>query len=178
MNSDINLVSSKTQQVEAELKRIKALKIAAISSLAVVGLISILLFIITVTLPVSSVKKNQEQTLSNISALHEKLTKYTLIDNRVNNIEGIINSRKDYTKLLNTLLDKLPPDLTVDSMIIDAGTFTFVVSAQSLTPIDNFIEDVRILGNKENLIKNLSIQSLIVNAGGAKYILTLQADTL
>lgn len=178
MNSDINLVSSKTQQVEAELKRIKALKIAAIGSLAVVGLISILLFIITVTLPVSSVKKNQEQTLSNISALHEKLTKYTLIDDRVNNIEGIINSRKDYTKLLNTLLDKLPPDLTVDSMIIDAGTFTFVVSGQSLTPIDNFIEDVRILGNKENIIKNLSIQSLIVNAGGAKYILTLQADTL
>lgn len=178
MNSDINLVSSKTHQLEIELKRLKALKIIAVGSLAVVVLVSMLLFIITVTLPVSSVKKDQEQTLSNISVLHEKLIKYSLINDRLNNIAGVIKSRKDYSKITNAMLNKLPADLSVDAMTIDAGTFTLVISGDSLTPIDNFIEDAVVLGDKEDTIKNLVIQSLVANADTGKYTLILQADTL
>lgn len=178
MISDINLVSSKTHQLEKELKRLKALRITAVGSLAVVALVSVLLFVITITLPIPSVKKDQEQTFSNISSLHEKLVKYALINDRVNNIAGVIKSRKNYAKLASVILGKLPADLSVDSMTIDGGTFTLVISGGSLTPIDDFIESVRVLGDKENIIKNLVVQSLVANAGTGKYILTLHADTL
>ncbi len=178
MSSDINLVSSKTHQLEKELERLKALKIIAVGSLSVVALISILLFVITITLPISSVKKDKEQTLSNISALHEKLVKYSLINNRLNDISGIIKSRKNYDLLVSTVLNKLPADLSVDSMTIDSGTFTLVISGVSLTPIDNFIEDIIVLGNEEKIIKNLVIQGLLANADTGKYTLTLKADTL
>nr|MBI5456074.1 hypothetical protein [Candidatus Levybacteria bacterium] len=178
MSNDINLVSSKTFQFEQELKRLKTLKIIAIGFLAMVALVSVLLFVAIFALPTSSVKKEQEQALSNISSLSEKFFKYSLIGDRLNSIAGIIKSRKNYSLLINTVLSKLPADLSVDTMTIDNGTFILIVSGGSLTPMDNFIEDVVILGNKENIIKNLSIQSLVVNTGSGKYTLTLQADTL
>lgn len=178
MSNNINLVSSKTEQLERELKRLKALKIIAVASLAVVALISILLFVITLTLPVSSVKKDQEQTLSSISSLHEKLVKYSLINDRLNNIASLIKSRKNYVLLVNTVLNKLPADLAVDSMTIEGKTFTLVISGASLTPIDKFIEDITVLGDEEKIIKNLVVQGLLVNAESGKYTLTLEADTL
>lgn len=178
MNSDINLVSSKTNQIEKQLKNLKVLQIVAISSLAIVLLISILIFVITVTLPVESVKKDQEQTLSNISSLSEKLVKYSLINDRLSNISDIIKERKDYSKIANSILDKLPTGLSVDAMTIDSGTFSLVVSGTSLTDINSFIDDVSVLGDKGDIIKNLLLQSLIANADNGKYILTLQADIL
>lgn len=178
MNSDINLVSSKTNQIEKQLKNLKVLQIVAISSLAIVLLISILIFLITVTLPVASVKKEQEQTLSNISSLSEKLVKYSLINDRLSNISDIVKERKDYSKIANSILNKLPADLSVDAMTMDSGTFSLVVSGTSLTEINSFIDDVSVLGDKGDIIKNLLLQSLIANADNGKYILTLQADIL
>ena len=178
MNSDINLVSSKTQQLEREIKRLKMLKIIAIFSLAIVALISILLFFITITLPVSSVKKDQEQALSGISSLHEKFVKYSLINDRLSNIASLIKSRKNYDLLVNTVLNKLPADLTVDSMTIEGKTFTLVISGASLTPIDKFIEDITLLADEEKIIQNLVIEGLLVHAESGKYTLTLEADTL
>lgn len=177
-SSDINLVSSKTYQLQEELKRLKTLKIIAIGSLSLVALVSVLLFIITITLPVASVKKNQEQTLSNISSLHEKLVKYSLIDDRLNNISGVIKTRKNYAKLAGLILNKLPVDLSVDSMTIDGGTFNIVISGGSLTPINTFIEEIVVIGNRDNIIKNLIVQGLVANIDTGKYTLTLQADTL
>lgn len=178
MSNDINLVSSKTYEFQKELKRLKVLKITAIGFLALVALVSVLLFIITITLPISSVKKEQEQTLSNISVLHEKLVKHSLINDRINNISSVIKTRKNYAKTASIILSTLPSDLSVEAMNIGEGTFTLIISGTSLTTIDTYLEDVIELGNKEEVIKNLVVQGLTANAGNGEYTLTLKADTL
>lgn len=175
-SGDINLVSSKTFQLEKELKRFKTLKLAAIGSLSLVALVSVLLFILTITTPVSSVKKDQEQTLSNISSLNEKLVKYSLINDRLSNISDILKTRKDYANISALMLDKLPVDLAVESLVIEDKTLSLTVSGTSLTLIDSFIKEIVVLGDKETVIKNLVIQSLTTNADSGKYSLALIAD--
>lgn len=178
MSNDINLVSSKSHQFQKELKRLKILKITAVGFLALIVLTSLTLFLLTITLPTSSIKKEQEQTLSNISTLHEKLVKYTLINDRVNNIASIVKSRKNYAKTANVILSKLPTDLIVESINIEEGALSLVISGPSLTAINTYLDDVIELGDKEDTIKNLVIQGLTANASSGKYTLTIEADIL
>lgn len=176
MSESINLVSGKSYQLEKELKRLKIIRIAAITSLVFVSLISILLFIITVTLPISAVKKDQQQTLGNIGNLHKKLIKYSFINDRVKNIADIMKKRKNYSLISDSLLSKAPADLSIDAFSIESETVILTVSGVSLIPLNKFIDDLIILGDKGKIIKNVSIESLILNVDTGKYSLSMQAD--
>lgn len=177
-SSSINLVSNKILQLENEQKRLRLFKMVAIASLVLAASSSLILFIITLALPISSVKKTQEQTLSNISVLHEKLVKYALINDRVKNISEIMSNRKNYASLANTIFGKLPQELSVETMILEDKTFTLSVSGNSLIPVNDFIDDMVEIGDSGKIIKNLTIQSLVLNSGNGKYILSMEADVL
>lgn len=178
MSSDINLVSGKVYQLEKELKRLRALRIVAVASLVSVALISILLFLIIILLPISSIKKNQEKTLSNIALLREKLVKYSLINDRVKNISQISSKRKNYASIANTMVEKVPPGLSVDILTVEDGTISISVGGVSLIPINEYIDTIIRIGDKKEGIKNLTVESLVLNNNTGKYILTLQADVL
>lgn len=178
MSNDINLVSGKAYELEKELKRLKALRIAAVVSLISVSLISVLLFVITILLPISSVKRDQEKTISSIALLREKLSKYSLINDRVKNISEITKQRKNYSTITNLLIDKVPTDLSVDILTIEDGVVTISVGGVSLIPVNEYINTVIALGDKKQGISGLVVESLVLNNNTGKYILTLQADIL
>jgi hypothetical protein len=178
MSNDINLVSGKAYEFEKELKRLKIIRVAAIVSLVTVSLISILLFLITLLLPISSVKKDQEKTISSIALLRQKLTKYSLINDRVKNISEITKQRKNYSIITNKLLSKVPADLSVDILTIEDGAISISVGGVSLVPINEYINSIVELGDKKDGISGLVVESLVLNNNTGKYILTLQADIL
>lgn len=177
MSSDINLVSGKAYQLEKELKRLKVLRIIAVLALITVSGVSILLFLVTLLLPISSVKKDQEKTLSNTVLLREKLVKYYFINDRIKNISQINKERKNYSIIANTLIDRVPADLSVDILTIEEGTITISTGGISLIPINEYINSIIEIGDKRQGIKNLTVESLLFNNTG-KYVLTLQADVL
>lgn len=178
MSSDINLVSGKAYQLEKELKRLKVLRIVSVVSLISVASISIILFLIIILLPISSVKKDQEKTLSNIALLRGKLTKYSLINDRIKNISEINRTRKDYSTITNSIIDKVPSSLSVDILTIEDGVMSVSVGGVSLIPINEYIDIIIEMGDKKQGIKNLTVESLVLNNNTGKYILTLQADIL
>ncbi len=177
MSSDINLVSGKAYQLEKELKRLKILRIIAVLALVSVSAISILLFLVTLLLPISSVKKDQEKTMSNTVLLREKLVKYYLINDRIKNISQISKERKNYSIIANTLIEKTPANLSVDILTIENGTITISTGGISLIPINEYIDSVIEIGDKKQGIKNLTVESLLFDTTG-RYVLTLQADVL
>jgi hypothetical protein len=178
MSNDINLVSGKAYELEKELKRLKALRITAVVALVSVALISVLLFLITLLLPISSVKKDQEKTISSIALLKDKLAKYSLINDRVKNIAEITKQRKNYSTITNTLIEKVPTDLSVDILTIEDGVISISVGGVSLIPINEYINTVIDIGEKKQGISGLVVESLVLNNNTGKYILTLQADIL
>ena len=177
-SSSINLVSNKILKLENEQKRLRLFKIVAVASLVFVASASIILFIITLALPISSVKKDQEQTLSSISALRKQLVKYVLIKDRVKNISEFMSSRKNYASSANTIFEKLPQELSVETMILEDKILTLSVSGDSLIPVNEFIDDLVEIGDSGKIIKNLTIQSLVLNFSNGRYILSMQADIL
>ena len=177
--NNINLVSGKSLDLEKrQAKTLKIVKISAIISLFIVALISISLFIITLLLPTSTVKKNQTQALQGISGLHKKLVTYALSQERLKNIESVLVQRKDYPQVSNEILNKLPGDMSVDVMNLENDVLTLTVTSPYLISINQYIDDFVELSNNSKNIKHLSVQSLQFNVGPSTYTLTFQANIL
>ncbi|HYM64971.1 MAG TPA: hypothetical protein VES68_00580 [Candidatus Sulfotelmatobacter sp.] len=178
MSSEINLVTGKTFSLEKRLKQTKILRIIAIVCLVLVSLASIVLFLITVTLPISSVKKDEEQTISSLSLLHKKHASYALVSDRITNIKAISSSKKDYARTINEILKNVPETLSVDSMIVDSGKIEISFNGSSLLDMDKLINNLIAFNNSKKYIKNLLIESLVLNSRSSKVTLLLQADIL
>jgi hypothetical protein len=176
--SSINLVSAKTVGLEKELKRLKIFRIIAIAFLAVTLLLSVLAFVLNVTLPIETVKKQQQATITGISFFNKKLTQYTLLSDRVKNISDIISKRQDYQTQVKEISGKIPADATVETMDIVSGKITIVISSTSLLSMNKFIDDMVAFGAKGKIIKNVIIQGLTLNFDNGKYSLSLLADIL
>lgn len=177
-DSSINLVSGKTLQLEKEIKRLRMFRYAALASLIIVALVSVVVFVVNIALPIQSVKKDEQTTLTNISFLHKKLVEYSLIKDRIGNISAIIQMRKNYYSPANAVLGKIPVGVTVNSLKIESGSMTISVSADSLIPINQFIDSMVSLGQNGRVVKNLIIQSLSLNGTSGTYALSLQMDVL
>lgn len=178
MSNEINLVTGKTFSLEKRIKQTKILRIAAIASMIIVVLVSVVLFLITIALPISSVKKDQQNTLSSLSLLHKKHIAYSLVANRISGIKTVTASRKDYAKTLNEIIKRVPDSLVVESMNVDSGKIEVGVSGSSLMDIDKLISDLISLNNNKKFIKNLLIENLVLNAQNAKVTISFQADML
>lgn len=178
MNSSINLVSSKNDELEKEHQRLKIVRIIAAACLIIVALFSVLIFVINFTLPLSAVKKNQQLELANISSMHKKLVTYQLLNDRINSISRLMSQRKNYADRINTIYSKLPKELAVDALEVDKGQISLTVSGTSLLKINDFINSLIELKDKNKIIQNVNIQGLSFDAIGGKYSLSAKAIIL
>lgn len=177
MSNSINLVSPKNEQLEKEQNRLKAARILAFSVMLAVVLIAALVFIVNLTLPINSIKQDEQNTLSNISAFHTKLAQYYLVEDRVTNLSNIIEKRKKLPDIADAVLATVPQDLAITTMQIDAKQVSFVVSGKSLISMNKFIDDVTALDKSKKIIKNIVVQQLSADIKNGNYSVSVQADT-
>lgn len=175
MNSEINLISNKNTALEKELRRLRMVRVLAVISLAVVSLIAILIFVLNITLPFGSVRKDEQMTEAGLSLLHGKLYTYAAINDRVNNISSVISQRDNYIPQLNQVLSKVSADLSVDQLAVQTGKIDISVSGLSLLSINKFIDDIVSLGNQGKVIKDIIIQGLSLDPNSGRYTLRIEA---
>lgn len=175
MNS-INFVTGKNLDLEKQLEKVKYLKIAAIASLLIVAGVSVIIFIITLLLPVPSVRKQQDQALLGISKFHKKLVTHVLVLDRLKNITGVQNLRKDYPQIANTIINKMPQDLLISTFNIENGVFTLTVNGASLFSINQFVDDAIVASDKTENFKNFKVTGLKYDPEIDQYALTFQSD--
>ena len=176
MSSSINLVSPKNEQLDKEQNRLRIVKILAFTTMALVVVVAVLVFVINLTLPIGSIKREEATTLSNISAVHKKLAQYYLVEDRVNNLANVISQRKKIPDIADALLTAIPQELSISSMQIDAKKVSLIISGSSLISMNKFIDDVIMLDSKNKIIKNIIIQQLSLDVKSGQYSISVQAD--
>ena len=177
MSNSINLVSPKNEQLGKEQNRLKIARILAFAIMAFVVATAILVFVINLTLPINSIKQNEQTTLTNISTLHKKLTQYYLVEDRANHLANIIAQRGNIPVVSDDLLAIVPPDLAINSMQIDATKVSLIVSGASLTSMNKLIDNVTILGEQKKIITNIVVQQLSLDVKSSQYSISIQAET-
>jgi hypothetical protein len=176
MNDSINLVSPKNEQLEKEQNRLRVARILAFATMAFVVAIAILVFVVNLTLPINSIKQNEQTTLTNIAVLHKKLTQYYLVEDRANHLANIIAQRKIIPDIAGDLLTVIPQDLAISSMQIDAAKVSLIVSGASLLSMNKLIDDVTMLQEQKNIINNIVMQQLSLDVKSGQYSVSIQAD--
>src|SRR3989304_9543908 len=132
MNSDINLISNRSEKIEKERKALNSLRIIAGVCLFIVAAVSVGIFLINFTVPISAVKKQQEQTLSQISTLNKKFASYNLTKDRLKNISSLLTKRKNYGESLDKIYGKIPSNLAITEIRIEKGSLVMSVAGNSL----------------------------------------------
>lgn len=178
MSNSINLVSTKNEQIEREQKVLLAVRVIAVSMLTTVAIISISAFVIGITNPLSQIKQQENSTLSGISSLHNKLTSYYLIKDRINNISNLETTRKDYTKSMDLLLSQAGSDINVNSISIEKNVITIEFISSSLVPLNKMIDDSFAQSSKGKIIKNVKLDSLSLDAREGLYSVVLEAEAI
>lgn len=178
MNSGINLVSTHSEAIEREQKILLTIRIAAAVLLTSIAVVSILAFIITTQIPLSRIKGEQSETLTQISAQSSKLSNYFLIKDRVTNINSLLSSRVDYILPINSIFSKIPEEMEVESMEIENKIIEMQVSSSSLQAIDQVINSLVEMGSEGKVIKSVKLESITLNAGVGKYSVDFTAEIL
>lgn len=176
MNANINLLLRTDEESLKQKKRIKILNFAAVTSLVCVGLTSLGIFALTQVINISSVKSDQGNVLGRMSQFQSRQAKLFILNSRVENIDKILKIRKDFSKVMNGLLVKIPGNLSVDSFEVDGKSVVIAGQSSSLFVIGEFINNLTDMVRKKEIIKSLTLNSLTLDESKNTYQVSIKSE--
>jgi len=176
MSANINLLLRTDEESSKRKKRIKILNFAAVASLMGVGLISLSLFILIQVINPKSFRKEQEDVLMKISQFQSRQVKLIVLNNRIENIDKILKIKKDLSKTMSSLLTKIPSKLSIDDFEVDDKSVTITGQSKSLFAIGEFINNLTDMVRNKEIIKSLTLNSLILDEGRNTYQISIKSD--
>jgi len=178
MKTDINLASGILVESASKSKSLKILRIAAIFSIIFISAASVLLFLLINQISPSNIKKQEDKILFSIKFLHERQAKFAILNDKIADISKILNSRTNYESEMNSFLDKIPNDVSINSLEIDKTKVTITVSSNSLPSIDKMLNSYFEMVNRKRIIKSITIQSITSDPRSGNYNLSIKANKL
>lgn len=175
MSSSINLISTRSDDLDTKLKRLRITRIIAVICLIFVAVSAVGVFILTAQVPLASIKKDEAATLNDISYLHDKSAKLYLANDRINNIQNIISKRKNYSDTMSKILGIMPAGVNIDALTIDDKSLILSVSSTSLTSIEGFLNSYVNMANNGKVINSVSVDNLVLNPKIGRYGVSLKA---
>lgn len=176
MNTNVNFVLPKDEAFLKEQKRGKIINVIAIAFPILVGVVSLIIFLITQAINPVSIKEQQEKTIGELSRLQDKKIKLLIINDRLDNIDELLKKRKDFTEKINILLSKMPNEVLLQNLQIDNTKLLLIVSSASLGAIDELINNLIDMAAKREIISSLSLDSLTFDENGNNYLVSLKSE--
>lgn len=178
MIPDINLISVDNKETLQIAKALLVTRIIAIASLLFISISAVVIFILNLTNPTSSIKNQQNSVLQQLTTLKNKSASVTLLNDRLRNISAITLKRKNYNSKIDKILSLTSSEVTPDSLTLNDNKISLRVSSNSLLNIGQFLDSLVNLSDKKEVLKNLTVDSLSANIGGGTYSLSISAEVL
>jgi hypothetical protein len=176
MSANINLLLHTDEESLKREKRVKTLNFVAVGFLIVIGSISLCLFILIKVMNLESIKKEQGSVLVKMSKFQSRQIKLFVLNNRIENIDKILKMRKDLSKITNGLIAKVPGQFFIDRLESDNKSVTISGQSMSLSTIGEFIDNLTDMARKKEIIKSLTLNSLILDQNGNTYQISVKSD--
>lgn len=172
-NTSINLLSHIDKDSEKQKRVIKIFNIIAVVILVFVGLSAIIVFFLNRQFSLSSLKTKQKEVAQKIAVMHKKEAKLIVINNRLKTISEILAKRPNFYKIINDVLEKVPPEVSIDKLTIDNNKISLSASSNSLLFVNNLIDNLTVLAKKKE-ITSLILNSLSLNQKTLRYSVLLE----
>lgn len=177
MNDDINLIQGEKTNL-ARKKRIFILRTFSLIFVFSVAFFSIILFVINSRISLEDVKKNENSTLQKTLLFKDRSAKFNLVSDRLRNISTILNNRKKYTGVLNTILGQVPLDVKLTGLTVDKDDVSVTAASISLLSINKFLDNFTNISQQKHVVKNMIIEGLTLDKQTGVYSLSIKAKSL
>lgn len=176
MSVNINLLIRTDKDSLKRRKITKILDLIAILSLLGVGLIALIIFMSIRAVNSSSISKEQENVLAKLSQFQARQVKLFVLNDRIENIDKILTIRKNISGTLSGLLAAIPGRLSVDDFEVDDKSVIIAGQSQSLSVIGEFINNLADMVRRKEIIKSLTLNSLILNESNHTYQVSIKSE--
>lgn len=124
----------------------------------------------------SSIRNEQEIVLKKISQFQDRQVKLFILNDRAENIDKILRIRKDISVTMNSLLTKVPGSLSIDNFQADEKSVVITGQSRSLSAIGEFINNLTEMVRRKEIIKSLTLNSLILDEGKNAYRVSISSE--
>src|SRR3989338_9213399 len=101
MNENINLLVKKDHNVLKEQKKLKVFRLIAGGFLVALLLTSLAIYLLNLQLSNTSLDEDRESALSDILPFRKKEAKFSIVNNRIDNISKVLDKKLDVSKIEN-----------------------------------------------------------------------------
>lgn len=176
MNTNINLLLPKDEESLKRRKSIKVVSLIAVFFLVGTGIISLTLFLMIQAVNLSSIRKAQADVLREISTFQDRQNKILAVNNRIENVQQIINTRKDLLRITNTILAKTPAGVSIEDIEVDNKFIILTAVSPSLLSIDQFINNLTDMVRNKEMISSLTLSGLVFEEGENFYQVSIKSE--
>ncbi|GIW61791.1 MAG: hypothetical protein KatS3mg089_0643 [Patescibacteria group bacterium] len=160
MTNDINFLYSKRRGTLGALTRkIKLLRFIAIALLLFAGVLSVSVFLLILASPLPRLKNEENALLDSLSRQHEKITKQTLIVNRLDDISQIVTKRPKFRDFIITFTKDIPQDLEITLLEVEQKTLKITIETKDLASIGAYIESLNRIGKEDKRVARIFMNS-------------------
>lgn len=178
MNNNINLIGSKNHTTIPLASR-KLLLMRAIAMVLLFGVsaASIILYILIAFSPLPQVQEQERQALSTISNSKSDMAKIALIQDRLGGISTIMKQRTTYDVLLDSVVSKMPPGITIFQITTNKKDITLTVRSSSLDALTTFVNNLTDAARAKEYAK-ITLNSILSDDESGMFSLTVSVGVL
>lgn len=174
MSTEINLaIRRKKSSTLLSTKKVKKLRLFALFFLFAVGGLSAILFLIIASSPLPSLRQQEEEAASLLTAQQAKFGKYLLIKSQLASMKLLLESRPDLLTAVDTFNSLIPPGVNVAAVSITEKTLAFGVTSSSLTSIEQLFTAIDEKVSKDLLPHTIVTSPIAFNQSSGEYSFTL-----
>ena len=174
MSSGINLASTTSESVSQQISpHIRTVRYIAIGILFLVATTSVVFFILIATSPQSRLKQEESDSQATLSKYNTEIVKLLRAQERLTTIDSIIKQRPSVTNMTESVGGKLPSEVTLQAFKVKGKTLTVTVGSNSLTSIDNFINQTKDAVKTKEYAR-VVLTDLSVDAQHGEFVATVQ----
>lgn len=173
MSDNINLISQKTKGFEHQKKIVKRLRIVSAICLSLLLLMSIILFTLKLGSIQSSLDKEKNSLLTDISRQSSKIVKLLLVSDRLTGISDIILKRPIIEKTILSLTSEMSKDMMIDSLNIKDKEVSLSVASGSLLTLGNFLDRMINKAIDKKSFTKITLGNLVLQEKTGNYLLSI-----
>lgn len=176
MNTNINLLLQSNEGSLLRQKRIKRFNFIAVILLIGIGCLSLIIFLLVQIINTSGIKKEQQEIIKEISQFQDRRAKLFVLNNRIDNIEKVLERRVDLSRIINTLLAKMPSRLFIEDLEVDGKTVIMTAQSTSLLAIGELINNLTGMVRKKEIISSLTLGTLTFEESKNYYQVSIKSE--
>ena len=177
MSNNINLIGDKNQKIRSPLlKRLNVLRFFAMLFLFAVSITSTIFFLLIAFSPLPALQQQEQRQLQVLSQFQTVMGRIELINNRVENIDQLLQSRRSLDQLLTLLLSKIPSNVSLEAYQLMPPIVSLTVRSDSLSSIQELSN--QIVAEEGKSFSQVTLSSLAIDPESQEFSMTITASLI